>query len=247
MSRLYLETQWQNGKTTLTDCYFTQPFKVAKPFEEAEGTHIMVMTATAGMLQGDDYYIQVTAGDKTKTKLTNQSYTKIFNTKEGEASQQVKLQIQGTGELAWLMQPVIPFENSAYTSETEVTVSENAALCYVDIFACGRVGMGETFAFQKYHGRVLVKNEAGKLLYLDNVRLYPKEHNYQGMGYFGAYTHIGSVYLYGYEKPLLKEAKGIQAAISEANQGFVVRMAGNSGEGLYQYAREIYESCVRIG
>ena len=82
MSCLYLNIGYENGKTRLTDSYFTQPFKVAKPFEEENGIGIMVMTATAGILQGDSYDIQVKAGDRTKTVITNQSYTKIFNTRE---------------------------------------------------------------------------------------------------------------------------------------------------------------------
>lgn len=245
MSCLYLNIDCQNGKTILTDSYFTQPFKVAKPFEDENGIGIMIMTATAGILQGDSYDIQVKANDQTKTVITNQSYTKIFNTREGEASQTVKLQVQGRGELAWMMQPVIPFHNSAFTIMTEVTLSEQAAFYFVDILACGRVGMGEKFAFRKYHGRILVKNETGKVLYLDNVRMYTENQDYSGLGYFEGYTHMGSIYLYGYHKPILKQADGVLTAITEAKKGYVVRLMGNSADRLYRYGMEVYKNLQR--
>lgn len=245
MSCLHLNIECQNGKTKLTDSYFTQPFKVAKPFEEENGMSIMVMTATAGILQGDSYDIQVIAGDRTKTVITNQSYTKIFNTREGEASQTVKLQVQGRGELAWMMQPVIPFHNSAFTTMTEVTLSERAAFCFLDVLSCGRVAMGERFAFRKYHGRVVVKDENGKPLYLDNVRMYPKNQDYSGLGYFEGYTHMGSIYLYGYQEPVLKQADGVLAAVTEAKGGYVVRLMGNSADRLYRYGVDVYQNLQR--
>ncbi len=247
MSCLHMNIEYQNGKTRLADSYFTQPFKVAKPFEKDDGISIMVMTATAGILQGDVYDIQVKAGDRTRTVITNQSYTKIFNTREGEASQTIKLQVEGRGELAWMMQPVIPFHNSAFTTMTEVILSEQAAFCYIDILACGRVGMGESFAFRKYHGRILVKDEAGNPIYLENVRMYPKEQEYSGIGYFENFTHMGSMYLYGYEKPVLKQADGVMAVVTEAKKGYALRFMGNSADRLYGYALEVYKDLQRLG
>ena len=246
MSSLYLTTAFQNGKTRLTDSYFTQPFKVAKPFERGDMAEIMVMTATAGIMEGDKYDMNIKAGTHTKNMLTNQSFTKIFNTKDGEASQTISIQVEGDGELIWMMQPLIPFQNSAFITKTEVTVSRKAAFCYVDILACGRVGMKEQFAFRKYHGRMLVKDETGKPVFLDNIRMYPEEQNCGGLGYFEGATHIGSIYLYGYEPPVLQEMTGVEAVITETKSGYVVRMSGNSGDRLYQYAKNLYQSLIRV-
>ena len=144
-----------------------------------------------------------------------------------------------------MMQPVIPFHNSAFTTMTEVTLSEQAAFCFLDILACGRVGMGESFAFRKYHGRTLVKDEAGRSLYLENVRMYPKDQDYSGLGYFEDFTHMGSMYLYGYEKPVLKQADGVMAAVTEAKKGYTVRFMGNSADRLYRYGMDVYKNLQR--
>jgi urease accessory protein len=47
---------FQNGKTVMSDCFFTSPFKVAKPFYRDNGyTEIMVMCASPGILASDKY------------------------------------------------------------------------------------------------------------------------------------------------------------------------------------------------
>ncbi len=242
MSSLHLSTIYRNGQTWLSECSFTQPFKVCKPFYNKDKTQIMVMTATAGIMKDDFYNIRVHAGAGTKTEFTNQSYTKIFNTRDGFARQEQDILLEDNAELVWMMKPVIPFADSSFKSNTRILLGENSKLFYTDITGCGRVGMGEKFAFRQYHSRTVVWNKKGRMVFLDNLYLEPKKWKLEGMGGFEGKTHIGMIYLYGYEKPRLMKSEDVEATVTQAYEGYMVRLMGNGGEYLYEYAESLYRS-----
>ena len=81
LSELSVSMAYKNGKTVMSDCFFTSPFKIAKPFYRDNGyTEIMVMCASPGILAGDKYNLQFDLSDGTKTIISEQSYRKIYNT-----------------------------------------------------------------------------------------------------------------------------------------------------------------------
>lgn len=245
MSCLNITMEERNGRTAMSQCYFTQPFKVTKPFEYTDTTQIMIMTATAGIMKGDYYDIKVNAGANTSTLITNQSYSKVFDTMDGFASQSQHIELEKGAEFAWFMKPMILFGNSNFQSDTQIYLGEQTSLFYVDILAGGRIGMGERFAFYKYHGRTLIYNSEGKPIFLDNVLLEPEKGEIQGLGYFEESTHIGLIYLYGYQEPVLPFAEGVEAVMSKAQEGYVVRIMGSSGDRLYEYAEQLYRDRSR--
>ena len=78
MSRLYICAENKNGRTVITDSFFSSPIKIAKPFYYPDHTEIMMMTASAGMLDGDIYEIEIIVKENASLKFTGQSFTKIF-------------------------------------------------------------------------------------------------------------------------------------------------------------------------
>ncbi|MGN1119922.1 MAG: urease accessory protein UreD, partial [Oscillospiraceae bacterium] len=148
MSRLYICAENKNGTTIISDSFFSSPIKIAKPFYRPDYTEIMMMTASAGMLDGDVYDIEIIVKKGASLKLTGQSFTKIFKSGEKNgAAQRVRITVEDGVRLIYCPQPVIPFADSIFDSRTEVFLEDNASFLMQDIFSCGRNAMGEAFAF----------------------------------------------------------------------------------------------------
>lgn len=240
MSRLYLKTENINGRTLMSDCFFTAPIKIAKPFCYKDYTKIMMMTASAGILEGDFYDIEIEVCEKSALKFTGQSYTKLFKASDNGASQKVKLTVKDGGKLLYFPTPVIPFGDSIFQSKTEVHLSGQSKFAMLDVISCGRKAMNEEFRFKYYRSRTAVYID-GVLSFLDNQRLAPEETALGGVGFFEGFSHIGMMYIYGVNKFDLPECKNVEAAITNANKGLCVRIFADSGDEIVRYSKKIIE------
>lgn len=239
MSSLYIKAENHGGRTVISDCKFTSPLKIAKPFYGDNCTDIMMMTASAGMLEGDFYDIGINVGENASLKFTGQSYTKLFKSDKKGSAQRVSVSVEKGGSLLYFPRPVIPFAESVYSAETEIHLDGSSCFAMCDIISCGRTAMNEKFLFKEYRSRTLAYVD-GKLVFLDNVRLVPSEINLSGIGFFENYSHMGMMYAYGYNSPPeLSEVSEIEAAVSKASEGFCIRAAANSADTIYKLFSEL--------
>ena len=225
MSRLYICAENKGGRTVITDCFFSSPIKIAKPFYYAEHTEIMMMTASAGMLDGDIYEMEIVVKENASLKFTGQSFTKIFKAgQKGGAAQHVKITVENGGRLLYLTQPVIPFAESVFDSRTEIFLDSGSQFVMQDIFSCGRTTMNEYFAFKSYRSRTSVHID-GRLAFLDNVKLLPNEADLSGIGFFEGHTHSGMMYTYNVET-------GGDICCTNAYKGRVFRILSDSAQSI---------------
>lgn len=238
MGELYIKTSVKNGKTVVSDRFYTSPFKIAQPFYDRDTAEIMVMQASAGILAGDAHRLQFDIGAGSKVMITGQSYTKLFDMSGKNAKQETRITVAEGAELYYMPCPVIPFCGSDFESRVNIKISRNSRLFLWDIMSCGRVGMGERFAFKRYRQRMEVMVD-GRTVFVDNARLVPDECDVSGIGFFEGHTHMGAAYLYGFEKITLPEAQGITAAKTKAAAGQLVRVLGGSGEEIADYLKLI--------
>ncbi|MGN0666322.1 MAG: urease accessory protein UreD [Huintestinicola sp.] len=223
MSRLYICAEPKNGRTVITDSYFSSPIKIAKPFYHTDHTEIMMMTASAGMLDGDNYDIEIIVKGGASLKFTGQSFTKIFKAGEKRgASQQVKITVENGGRFMYFPQPVIPFAESVFDSRTDIYLQEASGFVMHDILSCGRTAMNEAFAFRSFRSRTAVHIN-GRLVFLDNVKLIPSDADLSGTGFFEGHTHSGMMYAYN-----VTTDDGL--CCTNAYKGKVIRMLGNSSQ-----------------
>lgn len=232
MSSLYIKAENSNGRTVLSDCRFTSPLKIAKPFYRGEYTEIIMMVAGAGMLEGDHYDISIDVGENASLIFTGQSYTKLFKSEKSGSSQRVKINVQKNGKLLYFPRPVIPFADSIYNAETEVRLDSGSEFALCDIISCGRAAMNEKFLFKSYISRTSVFVDE-KLVFLDNVRLVPAEIPLAGTGFFEHYSHIGMMYIYRHDVADIPEITETEAAVSKALNGICIRAASNNADALY--------------
>lgn len=226
MSLFSVKAESCGEKTVVSDIRFTAPIKAAKPFYKENFTEVMVMIASAGMLDGDRYDIRAEVEAGASLKITGQSYSKIFRAETKGTEQSVNLIVHGGGALYYSPPPVIPFGGSVFKSAVEVRLEENARFACSEIICCGRSGMGEMFRFDSFISRTAVYSE-NRLCLLDNTRLIPTEAELSGIGFFENKKHIGMLYCYNFEPP---GTNAEDFAVSRAAEGFIVRAIANSAE-----------------
>jgi urease accessory protein len=243
----------------MSDCFFTSPFKVAKPFYRGDGyTEIMVMCASPGILAGDRYNMRFDLSDNTKTIISEQSYRKLYNTGDDFSQQNTRIKAGENAALYYVPYPVIPFAGSRFRSRTDIDLRSSSKLIFGEIFTCGRDGMGERFAFSEFSSRTAVSVD-GKPVFLDNSRLLGGggavndcnvkdcdvkdcETDFSGLGFFEGYVCQGVFFLYGFDDVSLPEREGIQAAVSKSSAGFTIRALSDSANSLYCW----YQSLVSL-
>lgn len=95
----------------------------------------MMMTASAGILDGDSYDINITVRENAALKFTGQSYTKIFRADKTGAAQNFTLTVENGGTLIYAPCPVIPFGGSVFRSRTDVYLHPGSRFAMTDILA----------------------------------------------------------------------------------------------------------------
>ncbi len=240
-STLYIKTVLSNNRTKIEDSYFTAPLKIVKPFynNEQNMAEIMIMSASAGIMEGDRYLIQIEVGEASAISLQCQSYSKIHKMPQGCAKQRNLFIVRDGGLLDYKPKPTIPFRDSDFISDTSSYLYKGSRYIYSEILACGRDKSGEQFEFRRYksHNRVYY---CDKLIFLDNQDLKPEIQNLKDIGFFEGYTHQATFAYFDdgmhqetmieslYEK--LQKYIGIEAGISAVKFGVVIRLLANGSD-----------------
>lgn len=203
-TRLRLVLEQQYGKTLLSDCYFTAPLKVGTPRVEDDRLKVVFMMASAGVLKGDHFSYDILCRKHTKAELTEQSYTKIFDSNGGTASKRLSIRVEENAEIYYHPCAVIPFKNSWFDAENEIHLDKNAVFAYSDILANGRIAMGEQYAFRHYRNKTKVYVDEIPV-FLEHSFFEPEHQRLDSMFYFDGYTHQGSFYYYSPDAGMLEK------------------------------------------
>lgn len=198
-TELWLEIGLCGTKSRIIKSYFTSPLKLGTPKTGGGRLKVVLMMASAGVLKGDLFEYDIQCHPHTKTLITEQSYTKLFDTGDEGAVKTQHICVGEGASLFYCPQAVIPFAGSSFDSAVTFDIEENSELLYTDIVSAGRVGMGERFAFRHYHNRICVRM-GGKPIWIDNCLLEPKYMDMENMMFFDRYTHMGTLYYYHADK-----------------------------------------------
>ena len=237
---LHVRTCLRGGATVLEDCFFTPPYKIARPFPEPDGgVQLMVMSASAGILEGDRYTEDFRIGAGSRVTVTGQSYTKLFRMGTGHAEKRTRITVEAGAVLRWLPPPVLPFAGSRYVSDTVIDVRPGGSLIWRDILSCGRAGSGEVFRFASYRAALTV-SQSGRPVLRERTVLLPDEQPLPGLGYYEGYTHQAALFFFGGHVPdkdclfnVLAGVPAVSAGVTDTLRGGrLVRMLGTGAEQL---------------
>ena len=200
-SELYLRAINKNGKTRLMDCYFTAPFKIAKPFYKGEEMKLILMSASAGIIEGDRQVIHIVLEEGTNVYFTNQSYEKLYKMEKGCASRKVQMKLGKNTSLSYVPLCTIPFAESSFQGTTDIHLEdETSKIFFTELFAAGRKAHGENFKYKCYSSITNIW-QGEKLIYRDNTYYEPEKMQLDGYGMFEGNSHLINIVLINEKEP----------------------------------------------
>lgn len=236
--------------TILRDVSFTAPYKIMRPFPRRDGgIRVMLLAASAGIMEGDRQEFDFHVLPGAKLEFISQSYDKIHRMEEGCAKRKTQVRVDGGASFYFHPQPVIPFADSAYESQMEILLGDDTArFAMSEILSCGRLAMGEAFAYRFYRNLVEIRR-AGKLIYRDNTRYEPELFPMNGLGMYESFSHLLNFFCTAPEDPeefsrqvweLMDNRPEIEGGITRLASGdFVIRALGHRAQVLEQAEDEI--------
>lgn len=254
-SRLQFSSVYKDGETVIEDVAFTAPFKIMKPFHLSKNhVQIMLLTASAGIMEGDTQEFRLNIGENTNVEFTSQAYEKIHKMESGSSCRNTHINIEKNGFLYYNALPTIPFAESAFENKVIVELQdETSKFIMCEILSCGRAARGEVFQYRYYRNLVTVY-ENKRIIYRDNSRYEPQWMPMSELGMYEGYTHLANVFIcnmdsgayVNYIHELLEKTKDIEGAVSYSGYGdLVVRILGRSAQKLSNVCEEIYRNISR--
>lgn len=240
----------KNNKTILDSIYFTAPFKIMSPFYVSDDyIKVMLLSASAGIMEGDTQSIDIKVGDGTKVEVISQSYEKIHRMKGGKATRSSNISVGKNAYLKYNPLPTIPFADSSFDSITKINLEDDTSkLVFNEIISCGRSAMGEKFLFNHYNSYLEVRKK-GSLIYRDNT-IYDKNlFNMIGIGMFEGYTHLANMIIVNLKEEdsfvdnvrnIIDESEEVQGGISKLQSNdFIIKILGSTAQSLINICEEI--------
>jgi len=249
VSELQITAGERQGITYLQHSYFTRPFKVADiSGKDNPVLHLVMMTASPGILDGDNYKISMELAPGANVHLYTQSYQRIFNMQQG-AKQQVQVKMGAGSSLCYLPHPSVPHEQSVFEGYNSIEIERDCRLMWGEIITCGRKLSGEVFKCRLFQSITEVYRD-GKLLFKDVTVLQPEQIPANVTGQWEEYTHQAALLWHNETKDMtvmadlindmLSQEKGIAAGVSQTASGaLLVRVLGQGGEQLYSLFKKI--------
>ena len=210
--------------------------------------HLILMSSSPGILDGDEYEIKIELEKGCSLQLHTQAYQRLFNMKQG-ASQQMDVHIANNAFFCFLPHPSVPHEQASFITRSNFYLNGNSSLLFGELLTCGRKLNGELFLFSKYHSitHVYINN---KLVIKENLLMQPSLINVHTIGQLEGYTHQASMIflrptadIRNIQKELLEFLsleKNIESGISAALvNGLIIRLLGNGAEQLYDCMKRI--------
>lgn len=249
-AQLNIQVGDRNGCSYLKHSYFTTPFKVANITEDKTQPvlHIMLMSSSPGILDGDVYEIKIEVEKNCSLHLHTQAYQRLFTMKHG-ATQQMNVYVGDNAFFFYLPHPSVPHEQSIFTSRNNFFLSSSCFFLFGEILTCGRKLNGEAFLFSKYHSinQIFVND---KLVIKENLLMQPAEINVHAIGQLEGYTHQASM-IYIQQNTDIKKLqtaivellaleKNIEYGVTLAPvNGLIIRLLGHGAEKLYSCMHRI--------
>jgi urease accessory protein len=251
INKLEITVGNKSEKSYLKDSYFTRPFRLANVGEDKTdpSLYLMVQSSSPGILEKDDYDIKIVTESNTRLHLRSQSFQRLFKMVEG-AKQKTHITLHNNSELSYVQHPIVPHEDSIFSSHNIVYLHENCVFTYGEIITCGRKHSGEQFKFKKFQNLTEIFYQK-KLILKENVLLEPFKMDIHSIGQLEGYTHQGTLIHINTGSENLEQhvakiheffelEEDITFGISQSLPNvIVVRILGNGGEQLFEIFKKI--------
>lgn len=250
ISECNIVTELRNGRTILQESYCTQPFKIANITEDkrAAQLQLMIMTASPGLLDGDDHRFDLKLLEGANLKLENQCYQRLYHMKIG-ASQQMNIRLSKGAHLTFIQHPCVPHEAASFKTKNTIYLQNDCSLIWGEILTSGRAGSGESFIFSKVHSLTEIYINQ-KITIRENILMEPKINSSAGIGLLEGFTHQATLFFLDEEKDMAVLRKMVYEKLAPLNtiefgvsiapvNGIILRILGYKAEQLFNILKSI--------
>lgn len=136
-------------------------------FPQGGGEAILINTG-GGLVGGDDFRFDITAGPASTLALTTQAAERVYRSLGPPARIDVTLKAGTGSRLFWLPQESILFDGAALSRRIDADVAADAMLLAVESIILGRAAMGETVAQASLRDRWRIRRH-GRLIFADDL------------------------------------------------------------------------------
>jgi urease accessory protein len=234
----------RNGRTVLAESFSQVPLQVMKPrYDESGCACVYLLSPTGGVVQGDDYQIEVALAPNSHALMTTQAATKVYAMPIQGAVQSMRGQIGKGAIFEYLPDSTILFRDANFSQRVSFSLERGAMVVMQEIVMPGRLARGENLAFTHYQSHLEVSDSDGMLLF-DSCCLRPKHQPYltahgvlEGYACWGSWFLVGDFEMPKWDalnkvvEPLLHHSNKSIGGLTQLNRnGIAMRMlAHNSG------------------
>lgn len=262
MANLYIKTGYKEGKSYLMDSYVSVPFRITNigQIKDDDCLYMMLGSSSPGLLDSDNYEIEINLEKDSQFQLHTQSYQRLYNMKKG-SSQVTKVRLAPNSSFCYVPHPVVPQEKSIFRNHTIVYLDKDCELILSEIITCGRKKSeyiypgkeisGEIFKFTYFQNTTEIYF-SNLLVLKDKILLEPQVCPVNTVVQLEEYTHQAT-FIYINTKnnnvinalieeipKIVNSEENISFGISElAVNGFVLRALGSGGEQLFNFFQQI--------
>lgn len=204
-----------------------------------------------GYIEGEYYENRLKLEEGSQAILTTQVSSKIYKSENGIPSKQyTNLQLEKNSKLEFINDNVILYKDAVYEQSTDIYLEEGATLIYSDGITAGWSPDGKLFQYTSAKIKTnLYLN--GELIYLDNLKITPKDYEVQSFGILEGYKNFGTMVVIDerVDKELIKrlreETKNLNLDVKfgisllEKN-GFIVRVLGNLTQDIQKVINKVH-------
>jgi urease accessory protein len=241
---------YKDGKTILSDKFYTQPFKIMKPFHiKKDLMTVMMQTASAGILKGDTQEMHFVVEDNAKMELLSQSFEKLHKMDGGSARRDTTIKVGKNALFKYSPLPTIPFYDSGFDSTIHAELEDDSSqLILLEVLSGGRIAYGEEFVYRFYNSHITVR-KGGKLIYNDNAQYNPSEMDMKSLGMYEGFTHMATL-LFINMKDKASDLEKIRGMIDENQKveggASIIQSGDTSVKLLGRSAQDLFDLCEKI-
>jgi urease accessory protein len=249
-SNVRIDTFQRNGITYLKESFASNPFKLMDVREDKTQPHLqlMLMSASPGILDGDDYTFEIEVRDNCGLEISTQSFQRIFDMK-ASAIQKMNVVVGKNGFFRFLPHPAVPHKNSNFYAQNEIHLEDGAQLIWCDIFSCGRKLNGEAFEYTSFENCTTIYRD-NKPVIIEHILFQPNILIPTVLGQLETFSHSGSLFVIS-EKMNVKALKqkadnwletfsDIEFGSSESPiNGLIIKILANGAEHLFQIVKQL--------
>src|SRR3984893_2973358 len=202
------------GRSIVSRAYATSPLRLRTPGNHGRAAWIYTSSHGGGLVDGDHIVLEIEIGEDAAAVVSTQASTKIYRSPRG-TSAEMRARVAPDGLLVVVPDPVVCFARSRYRQIQRFDLADRSALVLLDWISSGRQAAGERWAFDEYHGQIVVRLD-GKLLVHDALALRAADGDLAGR--LGRFNVLAIALLVGHA---LRTVAG--SIISRVSQGAVVR------------------------